>query len=246
MNNRNKLTAVLQLKWLCISTNKAIMIGPFLTIGMVILFRLIYGSNTNGTLPPVLTALLLNLGLSMNLCSDGFSMVGTSIAEEKEKHTLRALMTSSVTGVQYFIGSIFFPFLFTVAVNFAIIFVCDAPVELLLTPAFLLISMVAALISCIIGMIIGICAKDQMNANLIAYPLMMVFMLIPILGDLSTLMNKISAFLFTGVVTKMANSCATGTPYSVTALDLSVLFGELIISILIFLLLYKRNGYEKD
>ena len=29
-------------------------------------------------------------------------------------------------------------------------------------------------------------------------------------------------------------------------LDIAVLFGELLISVLVFLVLYKRNGYEKD
>ena len=59
----------------------------------------------DGELPPILTGIILSLGISMNICMGGFMMVGMAIAEEKEKHTLRVLMTSSVTGAQYFVGS---------------------------------------------------------------------------------------------------------------------------------------------
>ena len=82
----------------------------------------LYGRNSGGELSPAMISIILNIGLSMSICSDGFLMVGTTIAEEKEKHTLRVLMTSSVTGVQYFIGSILLPFILTVGVNLAVLF----------------------------------------------------------------------------------------------------------------------------
>ena len=106
MGNINKLTAVARIKWICISRNTAIMVGPVITVAMVLAYKVIYGMNTDGELSPILAGMLLSLGISMNICMDGFLMVGTAIAEEKEKHTLRVLMTSSITGVQYFIGSI--------------------------------------------------------------------------------------------------------------------------------------------
>ena len=109
MGNINKLTAVARIKWICISRNTAIMVGPVITVAMVLAYKVIYGMNTDGELSPILAGMLLSLGISMNICMDGFLMVGTAIAEEKEKHTLRVLMTSSITGVQYFIGSILFP-----------------------------------------------------------------------------------------------------------------------------------------
>ena len=95
-------------------------------------------------------------------------------------------------------------------------------------------------------MIVGICAKDQMNASLIVTPFMMIFMLVPVFGNLSEGLHKISGFLFTGVMTGMTECLANGEKYVMTSVDAAVLFGELIISILVFLVLYKRNGYEKD
>lgn len=246
MGNFNKLAAVAQIKWICITKNTAIMLGPVLTIGMVVCFKILYGINSGGELSPMLISLLLNMGISINICCDGFMMVGTAIAEEKEKHTLRVLMTSSVSGMQYFIGSIFFPFILTIITNFIILEISGLSMQQVSVPAFLAVSAIASLISCVIGMIVGICAKNQMNASMIASPLIMVFMLIPMLGGLSDGLHKLSGFLFTGIVAEMAAGFANGTGYDITPMDIAVLSGELIISVLIFLMLYKGNGYERD
>ncbi|MCI9492816.1 MAG: ABC transporter permease [Lachnospiraceae bacterium] len=246
MGNINKLTAVARIKWICISRNTAIMVGPVITVAMVLAYKVIYGMNTDGELSPILAGMLLSLGISMNICMDGFLMVGTAIAEEKEKHTLRVLMTSSITGVQYFIGSILFPFALTVGVNFVVLAVSGVSIGQASIVAFLLLSAAASLISCVIGMVVGICAKNQMNANLIAYPLMLVFMMVPMFGNFSEGLHKLSGFLFTGVLTEMAYGFANGEPYVAKPLDIAVLVGELVISILVFLILYKRNGFEKD
>ena len=185
MDHINKLTAVAQIKWICISRNTAIMIGPLLTVAMVWMFKILYSINTGGDLSPILVSLILSLGISLNLCMDGFLMVGTAIAEEKEKHTLRVLMTSSVTGIQYFIGSILFPFVLMNIINLVVLEICDISISQVPVATFLLVSAAASLISCVMGMIVGLCAKNQMNANLISYPLMIVFMMIPMFGNLS-------------------------------------------------------------
>lgn len=71
-------------------------------------------------------------------------------------------------------------------------------------------------------------------------------LMIPMFGNMSDGLRRISGFLFTGVVTKMTDCFANGVKYTVEPLDIAVLFGELIISALVFLVMYRRNGYEKD
>ena len=161
MENIRKFAAVAQIKWLCISKNTTLMSGIVITILMVFGYKILYGLNSGGHLSPVMLSLLLNLGISMNICIDGFLMVGTEVAEEKEKHTLRVLMTSSVTGIQYFLGSIIYPFIITIVLNFAILFISGIPMEQVSLPLFLVVNIIASLTSCIIGMIVGICAKNQ-------------------------------------------------------------------------------------
>ena len=192
MDNINKLTAVAQIKWICISRNTAIMIGPLLTVAMVWMMKVLYRVNSGGDLSPILVSWILSLGISLNLCMDGFLMVGTAIAEEKEKHTLRVLMTSSVTGMQYFIGSILFPFVLMNIINLVVLEICDISISQVPVATFLLVSAAASLISCVMGMIVGLCAKNQMNANLISSPLMIVLMMIPMFGNYSEKLHHIS------------------------------------------------------
>lgn len=192
MDHINKLTAVAQIKWICISRNTAIMIGPLLTVVMVWMFKTLYSINSGGDLSPILVSLILSLGISLNLCMDGFLMVGTVIAEEKEKHTLRVLMTSSVTGMQYFIGSILFPFVLMNIINIVVLVISGISMSQVSVVAFLLVSAAASLISCVMGMIAGLCAKNQMNANLISYPLVIVLMMISMFGNLSEKLHHIS------------------------------------------------------
>ena len=155
-------------------------------------------------------------------------------------------MTSSVTGMQYFIGSILFPFVLMNIINIVVLVISGISMNQVSVVAFLLVSAAASLISCVMGMIVGLCAKNQMNANLISYPLVIVLMMIPMFGNLSEKLHHISGFLFTGVLTEMASGFAEGMSYTLKPLDIAVLIGELIISILVFLVLYRRNGYEKD
>lgn len=246
MNDIHKLAAVARIKWIGISRNTMIMLGPIMTLGIVWVCKILYGINTEGELSPGLVSMLLTIGISTNICSDGFIMVGTMIAEEKEKHTLHTLMTSSITGMQYFLGSILFPFFITMIMNLAILWISGASIPLKAMPIFFIVNVIVSIISCVIGMIVGICAKNQMNASLIASPIMMIFMMIPMFGNLSEKLHELSGFLFTGVMTEMTSRLATGLDYRLKPLDIAVLFGELIISVLVFLLLYKRNGYEKD
>ncbi|MCI9379097.1 MAG: hypothetical protein HFI06_11410 [Eubacterium sp.] len=47
-------------------------------------------------------------------------------------------------------------------------------------------------------------------------------------------------------MSEMAGAFAANEGYTVQSLDIAVLVGELLISILVFLTLYRKNGYEKD
>lgn len=246
MKNVRKLAAVAQIKWVCISRNMTITLGPVMVVAMVWGCKILYGLNSGGVLSPILVGMLLNLGMTMNICMDGFVTVGTAIAEEKEKHTLRVLMTSSVTGMQYFIGSVLFPFVQMMVINYIVLFVSGVSVGEVPVFTFFFVSMMVSVISCVLGMIVGICAKNQMNASLLSYPFMIIFMMVPIFGNMSEKLHKISGFLFTGVMTGMTDCITMGEKYVLKPLDIAVLFGELIISVLVFLMLYKRNGYEKD
>jgi ABC-2 type transport system permease protein len=101
-----------------------------------------------------------------------------------------------------------------------------------------------ATLSCaMIGMIFGIYAKNQMNANSVVTPAVLILMLIPMFADLMPIMAILSNYLFTGVVIESINSL-TYNSIIVTPMQWTVLLIECVLSIIAFLFLYKKNGFE--
>ena len=67
MRNANKLMAVAKVKWLCISQNMTIMLGPIMVVAVTWGLKLLYSSKAGGELAPELMGFVLSLGISMNL-----------------------------------------------------------------------------------------------------------------------------------------------------------------------------------
>ena len=122
-----KIKAVLSLKTKMLLGNTAAITGPLMAIAITIAMRFLYGSLTSDPADASqLYGLALSLGMAMNIGMGAVMMTALPLAEDKEKHTLRTLMTSSVNGSQFFIGSIVPPFIITVITNFIIVLVSGA------------------------------------------------------------------------------------------------------------------------
>ena len=61
-------------------------------------------------------------GVLMNICMTGIYCVAALLAEEKKKHTLRTLMTSSVNGLEFSIGSLLPSLALLIIVNVLCVF----------------------------------------------------------------------------------------------------------------------------
>ena len=228
-------------------TDKNVIIVPILILGMTAGLRFLYTSMLDGQpLPDTLLGLVLNLGLSMNITMTGMFVTSAALAQEKEKHTLRALMTSSVNGLEFFLGSILPPLAEMMAVNVALIPLSGLSMSVINLPLYIAVTVIASITSCIIGMIIGIFAKNQMSASTLTTPAMLLFMMVPTFGSLTPMFAKVSSLLFTGVVTDMVTSYVNGVEYSPGAFSVAVLVGEIVLAAGIFMLCYRRNGYETD
>lgn len=68
-------------------------------------------------------------------------------------------------------------------------------------------------------------------------------MLIPMFAEVLPLMANISKYLFTGIVMNVINNISYAS-ISVSLMQWCILFGECIITLILFLILYKSNGFE--
>lgn len=243
----NKLSAILSMKWRTL-LSKNFIIMPIFSLGITVVMNLVYGSlaaSEGGEMNSTLRSMAAGLGALTNTAITGIACTGMALAEEKEKHTLRALMTSSVNGLEFFLGSILPAAALITAVNALII-----PAAGLRLPAagwgiWLGISLLCALASSVIGMIFGLCAKNQVTASTLTTVPMLVLVLTPTIGAFNATAEKISRFLFTGVLSNTVSALAEGAPRA-DLFGLSVIGAEIVLTAAVFLLVYRKNGYDPD
>ena len=208
---------------------------------LMMLFSIGYGILMNSVIGEVTT---YALALAV-VCNVGMALYITTLilAEEKEKNTLRVLMTSSVTGIEYFLGTVIPILIELEIVNLILVIVLGVQMSLTAWIIYILMTTLATLSCAMIGMIFGIYAKNQMNANSVVTPAVLILMLIPMFADLMPIMAILSNYLFTGVVIESINSL-TYNSIIVTPMQWTVLLIECVLSIIALLFLYKKNGFE--
>lgn len=160
------------------------------------------------------------------------------IAEEKEQNTLRTLMMSNVSPVQYLLGVGSYVWLLCMfsAVVFAF---CDS-YSAMEFAQFLLIMAVGILISILLGACIGIISKNQMAATSLTVPVMMVFSFLPILAMFNEAIAKPAKFTYSQQVYLLINGVGT-TPKTETTV---ILIMNLLLALLFFGAAYKKKGLE--
>ena len=227
-----KISAIMEMK------AKALMSKNFL---IMMLFSIGYGYLMKTIIGEVSTyalsmAVLFNIAMALYVTA-------LLLAEEKEKNTLRVLMTSSVRGIEYFLGTVFPIFIEVEIINVILALLLGVTMSPYVWIIYLLMTSLATLSCTMIGMIFGIFAKNQMNTSSIITPAVIILMLIPMFSELLPFMKVISECLFTGIVMNVINKLSYAN-ISVSLIQWCILSSECIITLLLFLILYKRNGFE--
>lgn len=246
MIHRYKMMAVCDAKLKAILSNINIMVGPLLAIFFTLIMRFVYGKIADGTPSTALLAMVLNMGVLFNISMTGMFTTSLCLAEEKEKHTLRTLMTSSVNGTEFFLGSIIPPMFIMVIVNIIVLFVSGLPLNAVHIPSYFISTTAAGIISCILGMVFGIYAKSQTSASTLTTPAMLIIMMVPMFGNAVPALAKLSGYIFTGAVTDMISQWGTHAQKALGIKSILVLAIEFVLISAVFLLIYKRNGFEKE
>ncbi len=132
------------------------------------------------------------------------------IAEEKEQNTLRVLMMSNVSPIQYLSGVGFYVGLLCMlgALVFGLCIDYSGPEF----AHFLLIMTIGILISILLGGIIGICSKNQMAATSLFVPVMLVFSFLPMLSMFNETIAKVAKFLYSQQVFLLINRIGETAP----------------------------------
>ncbi|MCM3784537.1 ABC transporter G family ATP-binding protein/permease [Neobacillus mesonae] len=243
-----KINAIIGMKFQTILSNTGVIIAPILAIGFAFIMRNIMPNVEVSTagMNFSTSAFVLSFGLIFNIAIAGISMSSSPLAEEKEKNTLRVLMTSSVNGVEYLIGTLIPPLFILIVANIVMIPASGMSFQEVPLVSYFIITTVASLISLLIGYIVGILANNQAQSAIFSMPVTLLLTSVPVLKFLkeNNILAEIMNYTYTGVLTNFASSLFADGDYTWNLLDSSVLFGWFFIASAIFIYAYKKNGLD--
>ncbi|MDH6363732.1 ABC-2 type transport system permease protein [Enterococcus sp. PF1-24] len=248
MNLNIQKTAVLtRFKFKELTRNKTFLISALLVPLFTVAIRFVYANMfTEHEMPSMLMGMVLNIGLLMNLTMIGLMMPATMLAKDKEKNTLRTLMTSSVNGLEYFISAVLPNFLVSWLICIAVLLISGVQLSSNEIILFLVVSGMCSLISCVLGMLVGLFAKNQMASGNISSLLMLVIMMVPMFSSMVPSLAKVAQFIYTGIIGQLATSFVEGNQQGLSVQSWLVLVVELVASIVLFVVSYRKNGFERE
>lgn len=243
-----KIHVLFMMKLQMILKNLSIMIGPIMAIVIVFIFKLVMPIPTPEEAETEhlthMVGYILQTGVIFNVTMTGIMAASMPLAEEKEKHTLRVLMTSSVSGAEFLIGSLAPVLVIMATINLIMVPISGVRVGNILI--YLVITTLASGITIILGLLIGIMAKNQMSASLLSMPFMLILMMIPLVSQLNEFLRKFAGFIYTGTLNEIINKLAQNNPIPVSLKNILVLIIWFVLATGSFFYFYKKNGLESD
>lgn len=186
---------------------------------------------------------ILNIGTSMSLAMVALLIISSTIAEEKEKFTLRTLMLSNVTAGEFLLAKVLVTLTVTLVADSLIYVLSGAPLS----------SMAFYLLCCLLGSCplimcsacIGIVCRDQMSTSIYQIPVMLVVLLPSAFRGFSSFLTAVGdltpiSALMTLYFNFLAGDLAQWA--SLKAL-LAILVWTAVVSLL-FVFLYRKKGMD--
>lgn len=220
--------------------NPVVSICCLFPIAFAFLYK--YQMSAPADMPPEAAAQVSGLLLSMSLCITAGMVAmmasATSLAEEKEKHTLRTLMLANVGAGQILASRAIVTLAAIAVIDAVCFFVFDEPKGSL--GAFLVIGTVGAIPIVLVSLLVGLASRDQMTASLYVTPVFLVA-LAPMAGLFTEDAANVVRFFPTGGMDSLAKLSAQGTLFTSEAVaPVVITLVWIALSLAAFMLLYKR------
>lgn len=187
---------------------------------------------------------LLSMGTVFSVSMCACMIISTSISEEKEKFTLRTLMLSNISAAEFFLAKVIVGYTVTIVTSI-IIFVLTGTAYSKL-PLYFLCATLGTLCLIMFSGIVGMIARDQMSCGVYQVPMMMLFMLPPMLAGISepvnafarlTPLNAMMQLFYLGV--GMTEGSAMDAVFHIV-----VLLAWIVFSAAVFSYTYNKKGID--
>lgn len=159
------------------------------------------------------------------------------IAEEKEKNTLRVLMMSNVKPAEYLIG--IGSYIWIICMLGSCVFAGVGGYKGSELAFFFGIMAVGILTSIMMGAAVGVCSKNQMSANAITVPVMMIFSFLPMLSMFNKTIAKVAKIAYSQQINLLMDQVSN---LKVTSESVIVIGMNILVTTIIFTCAYKKSG----
>jgi ABC-2 type transport system permease protein len=232
-----KLSAILQKEIKLFAKNKNVLLISLLPAAFSIIYSNIFSDQSA-------SFYIFNLCISINMVLVAAFVMAMMIAEEKDKNTLRTLMLSGISPVEFLFGKMIITLIITFVSNI-IIFVIFA-IDTSYLGSYLLITIPYTIIMLIIGAIIGILSPNQMSTGVVGMPVLMIFFMLPSFAELNKTLRMIAKFIPGYAVQLLLEPLLNGQALGKDVLfNILVIIGWFILSILAFIFTFHKVGLDK-
>ena len=200
------------------------------------LLALIFTKTVAGTVDDISSDYFITMFAAMYVGMAPAVATVSIIAEEKEKGTLRALLMANVKAHEYLLGIGLYVVLMCLVGS--LVFALGGGYQGTVLLNFLLVMTGGILCSTMLGASLGIVSKNQMSAQSITLPIVMVFSFTPLIALFNEPFYKLTKFLYTQQIHDLINQLKE-MPW--TAERVAILAANILLLLLLFIRFYKKG-----
>ena len=221
-----------------VARNPTMLVCCLLPVGFMLFYKNAIGGGMEGEAAEAFSLLLVSFSLLFTSTMVASMATLTTIAEEKEKHTLRTLMLANVSAEQMLASRGLVALAAIAVVDAACYLVIDQPLESL--PAFIAIGVVGSVPLVLLSLLLGLVARDQMSAGVLSMPVL-ILGLAPVFAQMVDGFSEVAPFLPTGGMNELGLLLAQGDLFTSDALvPLAVTLAWVAAAVVAFAVLYRR------
>ena len=222
-------------------TNNNMLIMILLPIGFAVLYQTIFGDVKEAGMPSNFVLTLCEL---LNLSAIPLTGLAMMVAEEKEKNTLRVLMLSDVSALEYIFSKIISVLVLMELITIVIFFITATQLSYL--PMFLLVTTVTSISMLLFGSVVGLLSKDQMSTSTLSTPLMILFLIPPMFQNMNEVIDKIASIVPTTRMMAIINDAMNGMSIlsQEHLLDFGIILAWILLGVVTFAMMYRKKGFD--
>ena len=198
----NKLKGMIWLRGQATLANKSVFLQVLMPVFFVFLYKFIFSLNGAGQELGAdrLAVLIMNISLPFSLAMSVGTPIIIILAEEREKHNLQSLRLAGVTAGQYILSALVWPAI--IGIFYIIITPILAGAKLSNQVfSYGLVLLLTLLVLIFFFLMVGLFCKNQVMAQSLSAPAMLLVIFIPMFSNMSEDLFKVLRYSFLGLFT---------------------------------------------